>query len=492
LDPRTKKTERTSGHAIASGLSWVLIQKGSLQGISLITTIILARLLAPSDFGLVALTAIFMQLSQFFIDQGMGAAIVQRKDLRPEHIDSIFWINIGMSLLLLLAGFFLAVPISRIFNEPAFVSVFRVLLLSLPISAVNMVQRSMIQRNMDFRSLTMPTVISVALGAIAGITMALLGMGVWSLVAQNLVTNTATVPLFWKYSKWRPRMCFSVAHSREIFPFSVYVMCTSLLYLVNKKVDQLLIGFFLGTSALGIYAIALRLAATLDGTITQIVGTVFFPILSRKQGNSEAFNDHLHKAFRLVGVIAFPVYIGVSVVAADLLPLLYGQKWIEGVPVMQVMSFFFLYQALLRVNNIAITAAGQPKIILRLHIFSSIAQVIVIYFATKNGLVWVSFAIILRAYTLFPLYLIAMQRTVSFSPKSFLASIYPPLGGVCLMALSVVGLQWILPSLFIDRWISLIITVGIGVVTYMLGVLCVAPQWTWSMARNAVSFAHAR
>jgi O-antigen/teichoic acid export membrane protein len=492
VNPQTKKTECSPDHAIASGLTWVLLQKGSLQGISLITTIILARLLAPSDFGLVALTAIFMQFFQFFIDQGMGAAIVQRKDLSPEHLDSVFWMNMGMSFLLLFAGFFLANPISGMFKEPDFVAVFRILLLNLPISAVNLVQRSLLQRNMEFRSLTIPTMISVLLGAVAGISMAVLGMGVWSLVAQGLVTNATTIPLFWFASKWRPRMRFSMSHSREIFSFSLYVMGTSMLYLVNKKIDQLLIGFFMGTTALGIYSVALRLAENFDNTINQVVGTVFFPILSGKQENRLAFSDILQKAFRIVGTIAFPVFMGLSLVAAAILPLLYGQKWIEGVPVMQVISFYFLYQSMLRINNIAITAAGHPKIILLLHIFSTFVQVIVMYFATQKGLVWVSFAFVVRAYTIFPLYLLAMQRTVHFNVKAFFASIYPPLGGVCLMAVSVLGIQWILPEFFADRWASLIITIGISAVTYLLGIVCVAPRWTWSMAKNMVLTAQAR
>lgn len=484
--------KQTTSQTITRGLSWVLLQKGSLQGISLITTIILARLLTPSDFGLVALTAIFIQFSHFFIDQGMGAAVVQRKDLSPEHINAVFWINIGMSMILLLAGYFLAVPISWMFNEPAFVTIFRVLLLNLPLSAVNLVQRSLIQRNMDFRSLTTPTMISVALGAIIGIAMALSGMGVWSLVAQSLVINAATIPLYWYFSKWRPKMSFSIVHAREIFSFSAYVMCTSLLYLVNKKVDQLLIGFFLGTTALGIYSIALRLAENIDNTVNQVVGTVFFPVMSNKQENLEAFHDVLHKAFRVVGVITFPVYVGLSLVAADLLPLLYGAKWIEGVPVMQVISFFFLYQAMLRVNNIAITAAGQPKIILWLHIFSTLIQVLVIYFAAQIGLLWVALAFVLRAYILFPLYLIAMQRTVSFRLKSFFASIYPPLGGVCLMAVATISFQWLLPSLFTGRLTTLIATVLIGAVSYLLGMLIFAPGWCCSMVRNAALFVRTR
>lgn len=468
----------TFGNTAIKGFSWILLQKGSIQGVTFISTVILARLLDASAFGLVALTGTFMAFAQMFIDQGLGVAIVQRKELQNEHLDAVFWMNMTAAFLLFIIGYVLAVPISRLFNEPDFVPVFRVLLLTLPVSAINLVQRSLLQKKMAFRALAMPNMIGITVGAIVGVLMALAGKGVWSLVAQSLSVQVVAIPLLWAASDWRPQLRFSVFHFRQVFSFSLYVLFSQLIGVLNHHIDKLLIGYFIGSSTLGIYTVATRLLTNIYGTLNQAVGTVFYPMLSERQYNRHIFHDCLDKALRLTSLVVFPVFTGLALVSVWVLPMIYGDKWTDGIPVMQVMAFMYLAYVLYRIVTTGITAAGNPKIILQLHGFSLVFHIVLVYLGAQAGIVYVAVAYVARVYVMLPLYLVALRKTTGFSLKSFAKAIYPATIAATCMAVIVLTIRAMLPAGFTSPVGSLISTICIGILSYFLGVWLAAPRWT--------------
>lgn len=455
------------------------MQKGSIQGITLASTVILARLLDASAFGLVALTGSFIAFAQMFIDQGFGVAIVQRKSIEPEHLDSVFWMNLVVSLLLYTLGFLAAPQLSRVFNEPAFIRIFRVLLLVLPVSAVNLVQRSLLQKNMAFRALAMPHMIGISVGAFVGVFMALAGAGVWSLVFQSLTVHVTASPLLWYSSNWRPRFRFSLTHFRQIFSFSVFVLFSQLIYILNSQIDRLFIGYFLGSTALGIYAIAARLAQNLYQPLTQVISMVFYPLLSRRQSDRILFHDCLYKSLRLTSLVAFPLFTGLSLVSHQVLPLVYGIKWSEGIPVMQTLPFLFLAYVLFRILNTSITASGNPRIILKLHIITSICLIVLVYFGAQIGIFYVALAYLLVMYCMFPFYLLAMRKHTGYRLRAFTHAIFPATFSSLLMSGILLYIRRAMPGLFSAiGFFPLVNSILIGMLSYITGVWIFAPRWT--------------
>ena len=262
----------------AKGVFWTATSNWGNELTRLLVFVILARLLDPKDFGLVALALVFIGMTQVVADQGMADALVQRKDLDPAHFDSAFWMNVaaGLFLAALMAG--LAIPISHALGEPRLAPVLAVLALSIPISSLNLVQRALMTRDLAFRSLALRTLVSIGVGATFGVTAAFLGFGVWSLVAQQITAPIAGVLVLWRVSYWRPRATFSYRHFRDLFGFGSNVVGFRLLNYFNRTCDQLFIGSFLGAASLGFYTIGSRMLRLLFQVTSSLIDRVAFPL----------------------------------------------------------------------------------------------------------------------------------------------------------------------------------------------------------------------
>ncbi len=411
----------------ARGVAWSAAGNWGYQVATLVVFAMLSRLLDPAAFGLVALAAVFTGLMKVVADQGMADALVQRADLDPVHMDTAFWVSLGMGAVLAVLLSSTAWLIADLVNEPGLGPVLSVMSLSLIFSGLGSVQRAILSREMRFASLTLRSLASVVAGGIVGVTAALGGLGVWSLVAQVLTFEIVGVVALWGASDWRPSRRFSKLHFRELFSFGANVMGFKLLRFFNRRADNLMIGAFLGATALGFYVIAYRLLSLIINITTSVIGSVAFPVFSRIQGSRERIQSAYYKTVGLISVMSFPVFMGLIVIAPEATRLVFGSQWNASVPVMRVLAIAGLLQSVLFINSTVIKSLGKPS--WRVAIMGVTAALLVAGFAVavQWGIVAVASALVVVTYVTAPAWLLATHRLISLNFLRYFREVGPPL-----------------------------------------------------------------
>ena len=298
-------TDPLRSHA-TRGVFWTSIATFGTQLASLVVFAVLAQLLEPRAFGLVGMAMVFVSFGSLFAEQGMGQAIVQREELEPEHLDAAFWTNAAIGFLLSALGMLLAPIVAALYRESELVPVASLLSLTLMITALGSTQQSLLQRDFQFRALTIRRLAASLLGGVAGVVAALLGLGVYALVVKALVEGVVGLFLLWTLSTWRPTLHYSWPHARELLVFGLNMTGVKFTIFVRGRLDDFLIGLFLGPEALGYYVVAYRLGRLTLDVFGSITGGVILPIVSRVQHDSARCARALNELFWLTSVVDVP------------------------------------------------------------------------------------------------------------------------------------------------------------------------------------------
>ena len=275
--------------AVLSAL-WAAGESWSLRGVSLLVFLVLARLVDPAAFGLVALAAVYVTTVQALSDQGLATALIQRENLEEAHKDSAFWANLALATLAL------AWPAAAFYSEPRLAVILRWYALWPLLGSLSVVQQALLRRAMRFRELALRQLAGAIAGGIVGIAMAYAGMGVWALVAQQLVNQAVALAVLWSIAEWRPRFAFSHRHFRDLFGFGFNVLAANMMRAIGFQADRLVLGFFLGATELGYYSIAQRLLAIVTDFVAGSAERIVVPLFSRIQGDRERVSRGLMTA----------------------------------------------------------------------------------------------------------------------------------------------------------------------------------------------------
>ncbi len=463
------------------GVLWSAIQNWGSNLLSLVVLLVLARLLDAEAFGLVAMGFVFTGFMAVFLRQGFGQAIIQRDNLEAEHLDTAFWISVAAGVVLTAVGIAAADLVAALFREAELAPVVRWLSLSFLIGAFSNTQQAILQRRLAFKSLAIRSLVGSAAGGCAGIVMALMGCGVWSLVGQSLTQSLVSVVVLWYASGWRPGFRVSSSHARDLFSFGLSIIGIELLNFVNRRLDHLLIGCFLGSVPLGYYTIAYALVLRTVQMLTQTVSPASLPTFSRLQHSPDQMRHAFLTATRMMSLLAFPVFLGMSVLAPELVVVLFGVKWAPSIPVMRVLAFIGILQSVLFFNGAVMLASGKPTWHLGLTLLNALVNVVAFIIVVRWGIVWVASAFVIRGYLLSPLTVWVTNRIIGVGFGTYLsrygASLVASLGMVAVVGgagyslTGVVSLQILLP-----------LCILVGVVVYSLTVLLIAP----TLAREAL------
>lgn len=348
----------------ASGMVWTALQKYSTMGIQFISGIILARLLTPYDYGCIGMLSIFMVLAEAFIDGGFGSALIQKKNPTQEDYSTIFWWNLGMAALMYTILFVSAPAISRFYDIPLLCDVLRVQGIVLFIYAFNIVQRNQLRKKLNFKVLSIVTISTSLIALAITIFMAYTGFGVWTLVAQNIVTAAIPAIVFWFFIKWRPIMVFSKLSFKELFGFGFYMFLTHLVERFSTQLTGLVIGKVYNPSTLGYYSKALGTERLASQTISSIMTQVTYPLYAEVQDNKKLMINMIKRLTTTISYITFPMMFILMLTAKPLFILLYSDRWIQSIPYFQVLCFAGLAACLQSVNLQTISAIGKSKTML--------------------------------------------------------------------------------------------------------------------------------
>lgn len=323
--------------SFSNAVKWAYTANWGEKAFSSLFTFVLAALLGPRDFGIVALAMIYIAFIQMFLNQGLTAALIQKRDLKDEHLNSVFWINMILGIFLAGASVVLSRWWAAINHVDRVSNVISLLSLCIPIEALAIVQGSLLQRAMDFRSLSLRANISVLVGGAVGVGMACSGFGVWSLVGQQIVRDLTGLALLWKQSHWRPRFQFSRKAFRELIRFSSSNFIAQLAIFTDAQSGAVLLGVFFGPVAVGLYRLAERLVGAVQAVATSSIQAVSLPEFSRMQEKPEELQKSVLTCIRLGATVTLPAMAGIFAISSTLMATL-GDKWIPASQVLKILS----------------------------------------------------------------------------------------------------------------------------------------------------------
>jgi PST family polysaccharide transporter len=424
-----------------SGFKWSISAQLGQQVMHFVTLAVLTRLLSPSDYGLVGMATVIINFTLLFKDLGTAAAIVQRKDLPETLLSSIFWVNLLFGGVVMLALFLVAPAVGNAYQQPALPPIFQALSFSFIIASLGITQNALLQRSLAFRAMALTQIGAYAAGAVAGITAALLGAGAWSIVAQNLTTAAVTSVLLWLASPWRPRFLLDW---RAVLSVSDYSLNLTAFYAISYftwNADYLLIGLFLGSEPLGYYTLAYRLMLYPMQHVSNVLVRVAFPLYAQMQDDNERLGSAYLKSISAIGLVTFPMVMGLAAIAEPLILTVSGEKWRAVVAVLVILSPVGLIQTILTTVEPIYQAKSRTDLLLRWGIVRTIVSVIAFLIGLPWGINGVAIAYMIATLLLFyPAFALPL-RLINLKMTAFLGTLSLPLLGSLLMLAVLVGLR---------------------------------------------------
>ncbi len=395
--------------------AWTMLQSWGGQASNLVIFVALARLLAPEDFGLVSYAGVFLVLIRLMATAGFTQAIVQRKHLEQEHLDSAFWVQIGISSALTVILFVASPFLGAAVGEPELAEVLRWLSPSLFLGAFSLVPAAQLRRALKMKPLALRTLAANVVGGVVGVVMAVSGWGVWSLVAQQLTATAASAVLLWGLTGWRPSFRATRRHSGELFNFGLNIVGIQLLRYLGDHVDRFIIGYVVGPAALGIYVVGFRAVRMVVDLLSKTLNSVSVPVFSKMQDDPERVRRALRIASEMNGMIVFPVYLGIASLAPVLVLAVFGEQWNESVRVMQLLSGFGVAFSVQMLFGPVVIAMGKPDWVLRIQLVGIGFGLVAILIGVRFGVLGVAAAVLLRSLVLMPCFALAARSVIGAS-----------------------------------------------------------------------------
>lgn len=368
-----------------SGVKWNAIGRFSTQGVSFVISILLARILSPSDYGVIGMIGIFMAIAQTFIDSGFGSALIRKKDCTDLDYSTAFYFNMVVGAVCYLILFFAAPLIAAFFNTPILRDIVRVLSINLFLGSLTIVQSAKLTAAIDFKSQAKISLVATIVSGCVGLIMAYYGYGVWSLVYQSVSSSVVRTLLFWIVTKWRPQRTFSKQSFKYLFGFGSKILSASLLHTIYSNLTTILIGKFYTPKDLGYYSRGESLAALPSSSITGIMQSVSYPILSKIQDDDNRLIQVYRKYIRMMSMVIFFGMFLLAALAKPLILTIFTDKWSNSIIYLQVFCFSFMFDHLCLLNLNILYVKGRSDLVLRLEIIKKSISISMIVAAIPFG-----------------------------------------------------------------------------------------------------------
>ena len=374
-------------HKAISGVAWSSLERLSVQSIQFAIQIVMARILLPEDYGVVAMLAIFLAVFQTFIDSGFSQALIQKQDRSEVDYSTVFYFNVGISIVLFFVLFFSAPLIAGFYNTPILTPVTKIVALNLLIIAFSVVPRAKFTVLIDFKTQAKASLTAVVISGAVGIWMAYNGFGVWALVYQSLLNNGINTLLLWILSKWLPLWTFSLVSFKKLFSFGSKLLLSALLDTVFRNIYTLVIGRKFTAQDLGYYSRADQFAQFPSTNLSGIIGRVAFPVMCEVQNDDEQFRNVFYKFLRTSTFLIFPLMVGLAALAEPLIRLVLTEKWLGAVVLLQILCFAFMWFPVHGLNLALLQAKGRSDLFLKLEIIKKIVGVIILIITIPFGII---------------------------------------------------------------------------------------------------------
>ena len=360
-------SENRSGKA-ASSLLFKLMESFGMQGIAFVVGLVLARLLDAADYGVLGMLTVFIAFSQVFVQSGLNTALIQKKDTDEEDFSSVFWFSLGVAVILYLLLFAFAPLIAGLMNRPELASVLRVLALILIPGALVSIQGAAVARQMLFRKMMLCSLIATVLSGAVGIAMAYAGMRYWALVAQQLTNQVTLAVLLLIFIPWKPMLRFSWQRVTGLLRFGWKLLVSSILDTGYMNLRSLVIGLKYDDAALGYFTRGKQFPELVMNAVNGSIQSVMLPVLSEEQDDLPRMKQMMRRSVKVSSFVVLPLMAGLAAVAAPMITLLIGDKWLPCVPFLQICCIDFAFYPIHTANLQAINAMGRSDVFLRLEL----------------------------------------------------------------------------------------------------------------------------
>ena len=448
-----------------TGMKWSAIDRFGSQAVGFIISIIIARILSPSDYGLIGMITIFIGISNVFVSAGFGAALIRKQNRTETDFSTVFYYNLAVSILFYVILYLTAPLIARFYETPELTTITRVIGLNIIISSFGIIQSSKLNIAINFKTQTKISLISTLLAGTIGIILAYNGLGVWALVVHRLFSTFISTVLLWYFVRWIPMIVFSLKSFKELFGFGSKLMISALIDTIYQNIYQMVIGKKFSAAELGYFTRAKSLVQLPSSNITSVMQRVTFPVLSELQDDEFRLKNNYRKLLKIAGFIIFPIMIFLAVLGKPFIILILTEKWLPAVPMLQVLSISFMFYPIHAINLNLLKVKGRSDLFLRLEIIKKIMITIVLFFSTPFGVLAMCYGIILTSITALFLNTYYTGKLIEYGFIKQLKDLSP---SMLISAFS--GIVAFSPSLFFNSNLIQLILGGISGIIVFLGI----------------------
>lgn len=445
------------------GIIWSAVDKFAVQLAQFAVSIVLARILMPEDFGLIGMLAIFISLSQAFIESGLGVGLIQRQNRKEIDFSTMFVFNLAVSCFFYLILFFAAPFISSFFRQPMLTDLTRILGLNLLINALAIVQRTKLTIAIDFKSIAKSNVLGVVIGGLCGVIAAINEYRVWSLVIQTLVGSLASSASLWFFSNWSPSIAFSKESFKSLFGFGSKLLIAALYAQILNNIYNICLGRFYPTASLGYYTRAKNFADISAGTIVSVLQQATFPILTAVQDDKEKLISIYRRMIRMSAFITIPLMTFISLLAKPIVILLLTDKWIALIPLLQWMVFARIFYPMSALNLNLLNAIGRSDLYLKVDLSKLPLTVLAIVITIPLGLKAMIIGHVITSALSFIINAYLPGKSFAYGPIGQLKDMLPFFVATTGMAIPVVIMSYFIDNLFLQLFVGALL----GLVSYL-------------------------
>ncbi len=416
------------------GTLWSAVDNIANQGVTFLVGLVLARLLTPHEYGLIGYIMILVAVFNSIVDSGFSNALIRKKDAGETDYSTAFIFNLAVSVVLMAAMYLLAVPFSRFFREPQLVLLVRVMSVIIIINALALVQRTRLVKNVDFKTQTKASLISSLTSAGVGLGMAFGGLGVWSLVGQQISRQLVNTVCLWLLNRWKPSREFSWSSFREMFGFGWKLLVSGLIDTVWREISQLVIGKCYSTETLGQYTRGKQFSDIFSSNMTSIVQRVSYPVLSSVQDERERMREGYRRIIRVTMLASFVLLFGLAAVADSLVVVLIGPQWQEAAHYLQILCFSACLYPLHAINLNMLQVQGRSDLFLKLEIVKKIIAVGPLLLGIFIGIDWMLWGWVITGIICYWLNARYSGTLIGYPIKAQIRDILPSVGVAAAMA----------------------------------------------------------
>lgn len=447
---------------VASGLFWTFAERICAQVVSFVVSLILARLLLPSEYGAVSMTMVFISLANVLVSNGLGESLVQKKDSDELDFSTILICAMALSVVLY-AIVFLCAPLVSTFYNLNITTLLRVLALKIPLTAINSIQQAYVAKKMIFKKMFWATSIGTALSGIIGIAMAWSGMGAWALVAQYLVNSCVDTVVLWIVLPWKPKVEFNGKRAKELVPYGWKIMISSLINTAFNEIRSLFIGKIYTSADLAFYQKGNQFPGLVINNIDTAIGKVIFPAMSSVNDRIDRLKQMARKSIRLTSFIIFPIMLGMLTTADKIIVLLLTEKWNGAIIFLRLACLFYALQPLQTADWQIIKAAGRADLCVKLEAVKKIMGIILLVISAFISVEAVGISSVITAAISTIINMIPAGKLANYSLKEHFGDIWKTLSASILMCI----LIYVLGGMISNTLVCLIVQVLVGACLYI-------------------------